>query len=291
MTQDKGGRPAPPCTFPSPLDLWRKPNRHGPLLAAVKRLLETLAQAAVDSVRGADSVNWGTKVGMGADGTPTSAIDKIAEDALLKKLREEGDPFNVLSEEHEYIDNGRQDTLVVDPIDGTYNAVHGIPNYSVVLAIGRKDLNGISHGLVREVTTGNTYYVEKGEGAWLNGRRLRAQEWRPGRDLFNLYLGRGAHPLALSLARRPRRVRNVGAASLDLAMVATGAADLYLMASEDPHIRLRISDIAASSLLVRESGGEVYDLDGTRLNMGLSVRERSNVLGIADRRLLDEVLK
>ncbi len=256
----------------------------------MRPLLAELAEAAVQAVAASDAKGWGKKVGMGADGTPTSRVDKVAEDAILVKLRALGNPYNVLSEEHEYIDNGREETLVIDPIDGTYNALHAMPNYSVVLAVGREGLRGIHGGLVQEFTTGNVYYAEKGKGAWLNERRIRVSPWTPREDLFNIYLGRAAHPLALALAQRPRRVRNLGAASLDMAMVATGAADLYLMASEEASIRLRISDIAASALLVREAGGEVYDLEGNVLDMPFDAKARSNVLAVGDRKLLQEVL-
>ncbi len=257
----------------------------------MKELLADLAAAAAAAVKAADPRGWGRRVGMGANGTPTSGVDKVAEEALLARLRRAGNPFNVLSEEHPYIDHGREDTLVMDPVDGTYNALHSIPLFAVVLAVGRKDLRGIHHGLIQEITTGNVYYAEREAGAWLNGRRLRVSRWNRRHDLFNLYLGRAAHPLALELARMPRRVRNLGVASLDLAMVATGAADLYLMASEDPSIRLRISDIAASTLLVREAGGRVCNLDGEDLNMPFDPRARSNVVAVGDIRLLQEVLR
>ncbi len=256
----------------------------------MRRIFAELAAAAVRAVAASDVRVWRRRVGMGADGTPTSQLDKVAEDAILAELRALGDPYNVLSEEHEYIDNGRDETLLMDPVDGTYNALHGIPNYSVVLAVGRGGLRGIRCGLIREFTTGNVFYAEKSKGAWLNNKRIRVSPWTPRQDLFNLYLGRAAHPLALALARRPRRVRNLGVASLDMAMVATGAADLYLMASENPRIRLRISDIAASALLVREAGGEVYDLEGNVLDMPFDAKARSNVLTVGDRKLLQEVL-
>ncbi len=227
---------------------------------------------------------------MGADGTPTSGLDKLAEDVILEKVKAAGNLVNVLSEEHAYIDNGREDTLIIDPIDGTYNALHGIPTYSVSLAVGRGDLRGVRFGLIKELVQGEVLYAEGGKGAWLDGRRLRTKTWKPHDSLFDLYMGHAAHPLAMALARRPRRVRNLGVASLDMSLVARGAADLYLMASEDSQLRLRVTDIAASTLAVREAGGEVYDLNGNALNMPLDARARANVLALGDPSLLGEVL-
>ncbi len=256
----------------------------------MREFLLDLATAVFKVVDGARGPDLEKTVGMGASGSPTSRLDKLAEDVILEKVEAAGNPLNVLSEEHTYIDNGREETLIIDPVDGTYNALRGIPSYSVSLAIGRGDLRGIRYGLIKELVRGEVYYAERGKGAWLDGRPLRTKTWNPRESLFDLYLGHAAHPLALALARRSRRVRNLGAASLDMCLVARGAADLYLMATEDPLLRLRVTDIAASVLLVREAGGEVYDLDGNALNMPFDPRARANVLALGDPEILGEVL-
>ena len=77
---------------------------------------------------------------MGADGTPTCAVDKVAEDVILQFVEEQDLPFNVLSEEIGFIDRKEAKTLVIDPIDGTYNSAMGLPFYSVSLAVGKKSL-------------------------------------------------------------------------------------------------------------------------------------------------------
>ncbi len=70
-----------------------------------------------------DSFDKGLELYMGADGTPTSNIDKIAEDMILECVEGMKVPVNVLSEEAGYIDRGMDRTLVIDPIDGTFNAI------------------------------------------------------------------------------------------------------------------------------------------------------------------------
>ena len=76
----------------------------------------------------------GEEVCMGADGTPTSQIDKVAENAALMYIQRNGIEVNILSEEIGYVDNGAEETLVMDPIDGTSNAIAGIPYYTISLA-------------------------------------------------------------------------------------------------------------------------------------------------------------
>ena len=85
----------------------------------------------------------GEEVCMGADGTPTSQIDKVAENAALMYIQRNGIEVNILSEEIGYVDNGAEETLVMDPIDGTSNAIAGIPYYTISLAVGRSRLSDV----------------------------------------------------------------------------------------------------------------------------------------------------
>ena len=91
-------------------------------------ILASIADAVTDAVRAIPSnVDLGEEICMGADGTPTSQVDKIAENTVLMYIESHKVPFNVLSEEIGFVDNGASDTLILDPIDGTRNAVLGIP--------------------------------------------------------------------------------------------------------------------------------------------------------------------
>ena len=87
--------------------------------------LLSCAKAAAEAVRDLDDP--GAKVGLGYSGAPTSRLDRVAEDAILRQLEYDGADLNVLSEEAGFVDRGGSRTLIVDPVDGTYNAVRGIP--------------------------------------------------------------------------------------------------------------------------------------------------------------------
>src|SRR5579863_1661044 len=82
-------------------------------------------------------------VAMGADGTPTEQLDRAAEAQILEFLETERLPWNVLSEEAGVIDRGGELTLVVDPVDGTHNALRGLPFYTISVALGRSTLREI----------------------------------------------------------------------------------------------------------------------------------------------------
>ncbi len=250
-------------------------------------LLEELAksvQLALTAHKGEDLT---AKIGIGADGTPTQKIDKIAEDAILEALDKHGNPLNVLSEEAEFIDHGADQTLVIDPVDGTFNALVGIPFFSVSLAVGKKRLSDVQYGLIRDLVNGTIYSAEKGHGAFMDGKMIRTKEYIPKESLFLVYLGDSATPRSFEIASKARRTRNYGAASLELAMVASGIADLYMV---DAKPMIRLVDLAAGTLILREAGGEIYNTDGDVLEMSFGPRERSNFIAVGDRKLLEEIV-
>lgn len=256
-------------------------------------MMDLLIEAADAVARALVTVNraeWGRQVGTGPDGTPTTMIDHVADRAVKEVVEASAHDLNYVSEESEAEDRGGEWTIVVDPVDGTHNAIAGVPVFSVSLAISKDDLRGTRWALVRNLATGETYRAEKGKGARLNGERIRVSPYDPRRSLFSLYLGERAADRAFELARIARRVRNLGAASLDMCLVASGSADLYYMRTTLRELELRVTDVAASSLLLWEAGGEVYGVSGDPLNMPLDPRARSNLFALGDPRLLEVVL-
>jgi fructose-1,6-bisphosphatase/inositol monophosphatase family enzyme len=97
-------------------------------------------------------------------------------------------------------------------------------------------------------------------------------------------MGTHAAPDAARIASRARRVRVLGAASLDLCLVARGAADLYYAHAKRTKTKLRAVDIAGGVLIVREAGGLVLDLKGNELDMPLDPMARTDLVAVGDRR-------
>ncbi|MFQ6107707.1 MAG: inositol monophosphatase family protein [Thermoplasmata archaeon] len=249
----------------------------------MKDFLFEAAEDVYRTLKSSSRKEFSEEVGLGADGTPTSKIDQIAERVVIEKVERENVPLNILSEESEYIDNGADMTLVLDPVDGTFNALLGTPFYSISMAIGESCLSDVKYGLVRSLTDSDVYYAEKGKGAYRNGGRIRTTAFNPEKSLFLVYMGKLAHPRSFEIAARARRARSYGAASLEMCYVASGQADLYYV---DCDAMLRIIDIAAGTLIVREAGGEVLDMDGQRLDMRFDITSRSNFMVIGDESVL-----
>lgn len=262
-------------------------NNPLPISTGMRETLERLAALVANGVdRDCAFIDRAMEVGMGADGTPTCRIDKAAEDILLNALDQENIPLNVLSEEAGFIDRGFERTLVMDPVDGTYNALMGIPFYSVSLAVCSRSMNDATHGIVRNLVTGDTFQAERGQGATWNGRPLRVRRLDPDNSVMLMYLGKFSAEASSALLRRVRRARSMGCSSLEMCLVAAGLADGFYMNSSVHERSIRVVDIAASALILREAGGQLYRLNGEVLDMALDLKVRDNFLAAGDAAIL-----
>jgi len=257
----------------------------------MRKELEAISQRVRDAVWALpESFDRGLELGTGADGTPTSNIDKVAEDVILECVEEMDLPVNVLSEEAGLVDRGQELTLVVDPIDGTHNSTLGIPLYSVSLAVGASSLTGVEVGVVRDLVSDDLFVAERGKGAELNGRPLRVREADPQAPATLVYLGRHACVDTMKVIKKAGRVRSLGCASLEMCMVAQGKFDAYYMNCDLREKSIRVVDIAASVLVLREAGGDLVDLQGRKLDMPFDLAARSNFLAYGDQRVREVLL-
>ena len=233
----------------------------------------------------------GDEICIGADGTPTSRIDKVAENAVLMYLERNNIPLNVLSEEIGFVERGGEETLVLDPIDGSNNAVAGLPYYTVSLAVGKNSLSGVRIAYLRNLATNENYWAEKGKGAFKDGERIHVRKPSYRRLFIMNYTGGYASQEAFAIAKKVNTSRNLGCSSLEMVLLAEGRADAFVMFS-DSYVRCeRIVDIAASALILREAGGEVYDVEGNVLDMPFDLEHRSNTVAVSERGVFDYLVR
>lgn len=225
-------------------------------------------------------------VGIGADGTATHAIDKICEDVIINYVQENDLPFNVMSEELGFLDRKYKETLLTDPLDGTFNAENNIPFYSVSMATLVDDFSSLSRGFIMDLVHRDIFYAERGKGSIHNDRRIHVSD-TPVRG-YSISVGSCSDPLRRKIIELPGRHRSLGCASLEMALVANGSLDMMAYVGEGSFIRN--VDVAAGVLLVREAGGVVIDLSGNDFNMGLDVTTRNNILAGRDRETLEVLL-
>ena len=198
-----------------------------------------------------------------------SMADKRAEQTIVDELRNARPDWGMLLEEGGEVEgNPSKPRWIVDPLDGTTNFLHGIPHFSISIAVEEKKPNGqteITHALVYQPLTDEGFWAEKGRGSWLHDRRLRASSRR---ELADCVIGTGIphcgrgvpedwSKIYSAVAPHVAGVRRFGSAALDLAWVAAGRMDGFW---EDELDRW---DTAAGTLLVREAGGFVSDYRGS----------------------------
>ena len=204
-------------------------------------------------------------LGIGASGDKTHQIDKAAEDIILSGLQDSGEPLTIVSEEAGIKNfSGGGKTVLIDPVDGSRNAVSGIPFYCTSIAVADGNTVGdIELAYVVNLINGDEFWAEKGQGAFLNGERIYSQS----DDVVYLvaYEAQAPHkdiPQIIPLLSESRKTRCLGATALDLAYLAYGAISIFANPSHS-----RSFDFAGGWLLVKEAGGIFTDMNGDPIEL------------------------
>jgi len=190
-----------------------------------------------------------------------SQADVEAERAVLDVLTRAYPDHGIIAEESGERE-GSEYTWIIDPLDGTTNFLHGFPMFAVSVAVKRAGV--LEHGVVYDPLHDEMFTASRGEGAQLNGKRIRVSTTR---KLAPSLLGTGFpfRDLGIiepwmrsfqSLLPKTSGIRRAGAAALDLAYVAAGRLDGFW------EFGLKPWDMAAGALLIREAGGLVSDVSG-----------------------------
>ncbi len=192
-----------------------------------------------------------------------STADKRTENQLVEELTRVRPGYGFLLEEGGMLTGpDKTHRFIIDPIDGTTNFLHGIPHFAISIALERE--GQLVSGVIYNPVTDEMYVAEKGQGAYLNDKRLRvAARKKLNESLIATgipFLGRDGHGAFLAeltaVMSQTSGVRRFGAAALDLAYVAAGRVDAFWERGLQPW------DVAAGILMVREAGGVITDLEG-----------------------------
>jgi myo-inositol-1(or 4)-monophosphatase len=229
-------------------------------------------------------------VGIGASGDKTHQIDKAAEDIILSGLQDSGESLTIVSEEAGIKNiSGGGKTVLIDPVDGSRNAVSGIPFYCTSIAVADGNTVGdIELAYVVNLINGDEFWAEKGKGAFLNGEMITTQK----DDIFYLvaYEAQVPHqdiPRIIPLLSEARKTRCLGATALDLSYLASGAISVF--ANPSPS---RSFDFAGGWLLVKEAGGVFTDIKGNPIDATeVGLKKSSSLLVSGNERLHERALK
>ncbi len=191
--------------------------------------------------------------------------DVNVEKSILETLKYYYPKYSYITEESGEI-KGDENTIVIDPIDGTSNFIHGIPFVSIVIS---KMIDGeITDGIIYNPILNEFFWSSKGKGAWCNNKRLRVSNRKIlseciigtgipfGKRIYKNYL------LEIDeISKSTAGIRRLGSAALDMAYVAAGRLDAFW--END----LNLWDISSGVLMVEEAGGKLTTILGEKWNV------------------------
>ena len=173
--------------------------------------------------------------------------DLKAEKIILEELIKARPNYSIISEENGIKKNkDKNNTWIIDPIDGTINFLHGIPHFAIWIALKTK--NDIVSGLIFDPIKNEMFFAEKNNGAFFNNQRIRVSKKNQINDSLFVTGGKINNEPNLPF-------RKSGCAALDMAYVAAGRYDGYFQNN------LNLWDIAAGIVLVKEAGGLLNEID------------------------------
>ena len=214
-----------------------------------------------------------------------TTVDIKVEKILLDTLQEFYPNASYITEESDEI-KGDKETIVIDPIDGTSNFIHGIPLIGIV--IGRVYEGVITDGVIFNPILNEFYWATKGGGAWCNNKKIKVSNRK---NIESCLIGNSV-PHANrryqnyldeidNIAKKCSGLRSTGAAAIDLAFVASGRTDAFWQRN------LKLWDISAGALLVKEAGGKITQPNGMQWKINNQDILASN--NLIHQQILDEL--
>jgi myo-inositol-1(or 4)-monophosphatase len=200
--------------------------------------------------------------------------DKRTEKIIMNELSLARPDYSFLAEESGLSNKSNEFRWIIDPIDGTTNFLHGIPNFAI--SIGLEKNKEIICGMIFNPITNEMFYAEKGKGAYLNNSRIRVSSRK---NIDECVILTGGPVLSYknkeiffkeyeNVTRKVAATRKLGSSALDLAYLASGRCDGVFERN------LNYWDIAAGVIIVKEAGGTITDFKG-----GNKYIEERNLLG------------
>ena len=186
--------------------------------------------------------------------------DKRVESILIEELSKRRKDFSFITEESGTIKNGDKDSVwIIDPIDGTTNFLHGIPHFAISIALKVK--NEFKSGIIFDPIKNDIFYAEKNNGSFHNNQRIKVS--KKNKLDFCLFASN-----IEGVKFSDMNMRYSGSAALDLAYVAAGRLDGFFQN------KLKIWDIAAGILIIKEAGGIVKEIDNN-ITKNINIRASS----------------
>ena len=202
-----------------------------------------------------------------APGDFVSSSDKKTEKILIDELRKAHPEYGIVTEESGIINKSNtKNRWIIDPIDGTFNFLNGIPQFAI--SIGYEENYEIKCGIIFNPITNEMFFAEKGSGAFLNNSRIRVSNKKKIEDALLVTGGPKQSSKIkekifqeyVDISKKVSNVRKFGSAALDMAYVASGRFDGFWQRE------LNYWDIAAGVIIIKEAGGFINFFEEDKQN-------------------------
>lgn len=259
----------------------------------VIQILQEASRRIYENVKDlAGTDNAAGDFGRGAGGDISRNIDIVAEKTVLDYLKEINFECIVLGEECGRVELSKQSKgfIIMDAIDGSANAVRGVPFFCSSLAFATEDkLSSITDGVITNLSNGDMYWASKGKGAFLNKLRIKVHDKEPIYKIIGINTSGATFELMKRLHpifEQHNHIRHFGANALEMALFARGLLDIFI----DLRDKIRVQDIAAGYIIVKEAGGILLDANLNSLDADLSYKTRISFIAASNQRILNDVM-
>jgi len=259
-------------------------------------VIEILRQASkqvYDAIKNINETEYTAgDFGIGAGGDISQNIDIVAEKTVLDYLKKINFNCVVLGEEcgRVEINDNPKGYVIMDAIDGTANAINGIPFFCCSLAFATyKKLSFITDAVVINLSNGDQYWASKGKGAFLNETKIHVQNKERAYKIVGVNTS-GASPELLKklqpIFEHHGPTRHFGANALEMAYLSRGSIDVLI----DLRDKIRVQDMAAGYLLIKESGGLIVGVNAQPLDLDFGTMTRLSFVCASNQVTLDQIM-
>ena len=257
------------------------------------------------------TIDGGIKISQGAGGDISRKIDIVAEKTVLNTIKSHNIFPMVVGEECGIVNlnkssssssssanNNNDGFLIMDAVDGTTNAIRGLPFSCCSLAFANEfKLSSVIDAVVLDLFTGDIYSASKEKGSFYNNKKIHVKnedfnsiESLEDLKLFDVLIGTNISGITSNILNEISKIllfsthiRHFGANALELCYFARGFMDAYI----DIREKIRATDMAAGYLIAKEAGGKLYSPDGQELDSDLGLKTKLSFYAVGNKKIFD----
>lgn len=253
------------------------------------------------------TIDGASKISLGAGGDISRKIDIVAENTVLNTIKSNNISPTIVGEEcgiinlnksSSFPNNNNDGFLIMDAVDGTTNAIRGLPFSCCSLAFANEfKLSSVIDAVVLDLFTGDIYSASKEKGSFFNNKKIHVKnedfnsiESLEDLKSLDVLIGTNVSGVPSNILNEISKVllfsthiRHFGANALELCYFARGFMDAYI----DIREKIRTTDMAAGYLIAKEAGGKLYSPNGQELESDLGLKTKLSFYAVSNKKIFD----